>query len=113
MLKSMNASFLMLYVAGVPEFKFFSPVMAYSACVFLVKVFTVYKIIRNVALPKIARQEDFISTVLNWLIICSALLCIVSPILLWLDSHKVSLHIKKWLQFQVTSNYILFIVIII
>jgi hypothetical protein len=102
----------MLRVAGVPEFKFFSLAMAYSTCVYLVKVFTAYRILLNVALPRIAQQDDFVSTVLNWLTICSALLCTVSPILMWLDSHKVSLHIKKWLQFQVATNYI-FIVIII
>jgi len=103
---------LMLYVADGPEFKFFSPIMAYSACVYLVKVFTMYRLLRYIVLPRIAQQEDFVSTVLSWLTTCSALLCTVSPILMWLDSHKVSMHIKKWLQFQVTSNYI-FIVIII
>ena len=102
----------MLCVAGGPEFKFFSPVMAYSACVYLVRVFTMYRILCNVALPGIVRQEDFVSTVLNWLTVCSALMCTVSPVLMWLDSHKVSLHINKWLQFQVANNYI-FIVIII
>jgi hypothetical protein len=102
----------MLYVAGGPEFKFFSTVMAYSACVYLVKVFTVYRVLRSVVLPRIARQEGFVSTVLMWLIICSALLCTISPILMWLDTQNVSLHIKKWLQFQVENNYIFIFIII-
>lgn len=101
----------MLYVAGGPEFKFFSPVMAYCACVHLVKVFTVYRILRKIASPKVARQEDFVSTVLNWLIICSALLCTVAPILMWLDTPKFSFHIKKWLQFQVANNFIFIFII--
>jgi hypothetical protein len=75
--------------------------MAYSACVYLLKVFTMYRVLRYAVLRRIAQQEDFISAVLGWLTVCSALLCTVSPILMWLDSHKFSLHIKKWLQFQV------------
>ena len=94
----------MLYVAGVPEFKFFSPAMAYCACVHLVKVFTAYKVLHIIALTRITQQEDFVSTVLNWLTICSALLCIVAPILMWLDSHKFCFNVKKWLQFQVAKK---------
>jgi hypothetical protein len=93
----------MLCVAGVPEFKFFSPVMAYSACVYFASVFVVYQALRNVLLPGITRQ-DFVSTVLSCLCIYCALVCTVSPILMWLDSHKLILHIKQWLQFQVANN---------
>jgi hypothetical protein len=101
----------MLYVTGGAEFRFFSPIMAYSACVYFVRLLTVYNVLRDL-LPKIALQDDFVSSVLIWLPVCNALVCSVSPILMWLDSPKFSSYVNKWHQLQV-GNYCVFIVIII
>jgi hypothetical protein len=94
------------FVAGIPTFRLLSPIMAYSVCMYLFKVLTVYNTLRTNLLPRFVRTDDFVTIVITWVSFIGVLIYIFSPIFMWLDSRKFILHMKKWLQFQVPLHII-------
>jgi hypothetical protein len=109
-----NLMFTMIasFVAGIPTFRILSPIMAYSVCMYFIKVFTVYKVSCTIVLPSFFRNDDFVTIIVTWVSLIGLFVCTFSSILMWLDSSKFILHMRKWLQFQVPvpNNCIIMII---
>jgi hypothetical protein len=112
MLTSVNACVMMLLVADIPMFRLCSPVMAYSVCVYLIKVLASCNILYVKMVPEILENDDFVSVVINWLYLIGLLCSTLSPILMLLDIRRFVAYMKKWLQFQVSSNCLIINIII-
>ncbi|XP_021915038.1 gustatory and odorant receptor 21a-like isoform X2 [Zootermopsis nevadensis] len=85
---------------GVPSFRILSPIMAYSVCIYIFKMFTAYNMICTVVLPSFLRNDDFVNIIINWVSLIGLFILAFSSILMWLDSSKFILHMKKWSYFQ-------------
>jgi hypothetical protein len=104
---------VMMFVAGVPKFRLRSPVMAYSVCLYLIKVLGLCNILYVKVVPGFFENDDFVSVVITWLCLTGLLSCTLSPILMLLDIPRFVAYMKKWLQLQVSTNIIIVIIIII
>jgi hypothetical protein len=112
MLTSVKACVKMLLVAGIPTFRLRSPVMAYSVCLYLIKGLALCNILYAKVVPGILGNNDFVSVVMSWLWLIGLLSSALSPILMLLDIRGFVAHMKEWLQFQVSINSLIIIIII-
>jgi polyferredoxin len=87
-------------ISGVPTFEIFSPLMAYSLCIYGVTTVIIYFIVGE-QYALFSRENDFLHAVYYILGILIVVTSIYLPVLLWLDISNYIHYLRKWTEFQV------------
>ena len=91
---------LLGFILGELRYRLLSPVMAYFIGHYLI-LMAAMVVSLNVLIPNFIIEEYFLFSVLYMLMISSGFVCIIAPVLIWMDISKFIEYNNKWNNFQV------------
>jgi hypothetical protein len=95
-------------ISGVPRYRFLTPALAYSICMYVAVGVSVFFNVRHHLRLLFKEDNDFRDSIYTCMFITMLANCTCVPVLAWLDTPTVIQYFKEWEHFQVgrASNFL-------
>jgi hypothetical protein len=98
-----------VFITDLPIYRAFSPVFIYSVCLYVVVNIMSFFSTRESVLNLFKADDNISDSIFNIFMIVLLVNCTCVPVLTWIDTPKFLQYLHKWEQFQVSSNWELWI----
>jgi hypothetical protein len=90
------------FTAGTPTFRVLSPLMFYSVLLYIWLPLLAYFNAGDLLFKLYEKNDDFLTSTFNALLLDAVAVSCCLPVLLWLDCPKYVQYLNRWAEFQVT-----------